>query len=97
MISTSLEEILEPETHLDGQTSENELEGGITRNMRHTSTNIWLSNLVTITQNKTNDSSMPRENGPPQNHPCDTMRSSTMRRLKKKHRNERCFQPSRET
>ena len=32
---TSLEEVLEPETHLDGQTSENELEGGNTRNMRH--------------------------------------------------------------
>ena len=96
MISTSLEEILEPETHLDGQTSENELEGGITRNMRHTSTNIWLSNLVTITQTKTNDPSMSTENGT-QNYPCHTTRSSTMRRLKKKHRHERRFQPSRET
>ena len=93
---TSLEEILEPETHLDGQTSENELEGGNTRNMRHTSTYIWLPNLVTITQTKTNDPSMPTENGT-QNHPCHTTRSSTMRRLKKKHRHERRFQPSSET
>jgi hypothetical protein len=50
---TSLEEILEPETHLDGQTSENKLESGNTRNMRHISTNIWMSNLVSITQTKT--------------------------------------------
>ena len=67
-----------------------------TRNMRHTSTYIWLSNLVTMTQTKTNDPSMPTENGT-QNHPCHTTRSSTMRRLEKKHRHERCFQPSRET
>ena len=33
---------------LSEKTSENELEGGNTRNMRHTSTNIWLSNLVNI-------------------------------------------------
>jgi hypothetical protein len=39
---------------------------------------------------------MPTENGM-QNHPCHTTRSSTMRRLKKKHQHERCFQPSRET
>ena len=31
-----------------------------------------------------------------QNHPCHTTRSSRMRRLKKKHRYERRFQPSRE-
>ena len=93
---TSLEEILEPETHLDGQRSENKLEGGNTRNMRHTSTNIWLSNLVTITQTKTNDPSMSTENGT-QNHPCHTTRLSTMRRHKKKHGHERRFQPSRET
>ena len=42
------------------------------------------------------DPSMPTENGT-QNHPCHTTRSSTMRKLKKKHRHERCFQPSRET
>ena len=96
MHCTSLEEILEPETHLDGETSENELEGGNTRNMHHTSTNIWLSNLVTIKQTKTNDPSMSTENGT-QNHPCHTTRLSTMQRFKKKHRHERRCQPSRET
>ena len=60
---------MEPETHLDGQTSENELECGNTRSMRHTSTYIWLPNLITITQTKTNDPSMPTENGT-QNYPC---------------------------
>ena len=64
--------------------------------MRHTSTNIWLSNLVTITQTKNNDPSMSTENGT-QNHPCYTTRSSMMQRLKKKRRQERRFQPSRET
>ena len=93
---TSLEEILEIETHPDGQISENELEGGNTRNVRQTSTYIWLPNLVTITQTKTNYLSMPTENGT-QNHPCHTTRSSTMRRLKKKHRHERRFQPSTKT
>ena len=42
------------------------------------------------------DPSMPTETGT-QNPPCHTTRSSTMRRLKKKHRHERRFQPSRET
>ena len=40
--------------------------------------------------------SMPKENET-QNQPYHTTRSSTMRRLKNKHRQERRFQPSRET